>query len=88
MKHTAILSALAEPITERPRYDIAPSVLDALIHYLREASVFYEAHSPTQSDLNRARILRNLARKLSAKRGKAPAFPTKPRNQCSDTPSN
>lgn len=88
MKHATLLQALAEPITERPRYDIAPSMLDALIRYLREASVFYEAHSPTQSDLNRARILRNLARKLSAKREKAPAFSTKPRNQCSDTPSN
>ena len=88
MKHTAILSALAEPTAGRLRYDIAPSVLDALIHYLREASVFYEAHSPARSDLNRARILRNLARKLSAKREKAPAFSTKTRNQCSDTPSN
>nr|DAR96728.1 MAG TPA: hypothetical protein [Caudoviricetes sp.] len=37
---------------------------------------------------NRARILRNLARKLSAKREKTPAFSTKTRDPCSDTPSN
>lgn len=88
MKHTAILSALAEPTAGRLRYDIAPSVLDALIHYLREASVFYEAHSPARSDLNRARILRTLARKLSAKREKTPAFSTKTRNPCSASSSS
>ena len=88
MKHATLLQALAEPITERPRYDIAPSMLDALIHYLREAAVFYEAHSPARNELNRARILRNLARKLSAKREKTPAFSTKTRAPCSDTPSN